>query len=220
MKKLASRSSLSIAKTVALTALLALTTAVPAQAEYLGLLSGRSANPGNLTDLSVELGLVTGDLGEADYQHLGARVNYRVSPEVVVFGDIGIAEHGQADGTPFGLGALYYLSNQRVNQQLDIAGKASYHTGDFKFGGFKGDISSLSFEVLISGQTPISASGIGWYSNLGLHRLSSGYAGSDSSIELGFGGGLILPTGSGEAYAGIDYIDELTFGLGFRYFVR
>jgi hypothetical protein len=194
--------------------------ATTVQAEYLGLLSGRSANPDNMTDLSVELGFMTGDLGAADYQNIGARVNYRVSPELVVFGDVGISEFGQADGTPFGLGAIYFLSNQRITENFDIAGKASYHTGDFDFAGFSGDISGLSLEVLVSGQEPISANGTGWYANAGIHRLSVDFGGSDSSTEIGLGGGLILPVGPGEAYAGIDYIDEMVLGIGFRYFVQ
>ncbi len=191
-----------------------------AQAEYLGLLNGRSANPGNQTDLSVELGIVTGDLGVVDYQNIGARVNYRVSPEIVVIGDVGVSEFGDADGTPFGLGILYHLSNQRISSALDISGKASYHTGEYDVGGLKGDVSSLSFEALFSGVEPISANGVSWYANVGFHRLNVDFGASDSSNELGFGGGLTLPTGRGEAYAGFDFIDEMTFGLGFRYYVQ
>ena len=191
-----------------------------AQAEYLGLLNGRSANPGSHTDLSVELGVVSGDLDDIDYQIIGARVNYRLSPEIVLIGDIGVGEFGVTDGTPFGLGILYFLSNQRITDKLDIAGRASFHTGDFDQGILDGDVSSLSFEVLFSGVKPLSANGIGWYGNVGLHRLTVDFGNSDSSNELGFGGGLTLPTNGGEAYAGFDFIDELTFGLGFRYFVK
>lgn len=191
------------------------------QAEYLGLLSGRSANPGSMTDLSVELGFISGDLGDVDYQNIGARVNYRLSPELVVFGDVGISEFGPTDGTPFGLGAIYFLSNQRISENLDIAGKASYHTGDYDFAGVSSDISGLSLEVLVSGQEPISANGMGWYANAGFHRLSIDFGfRDDSTNEIGLGGGLILPVGPGEAYAGIDFIDEMTFGIGFRYFVQ
>jgi hypothetical protein len=208
-----------VIKTSLATLLMAATIPGVVQAEYLGLINGRSANPGNMTDLSVELGLVTGDLGEGDYQNLGARVNFRISPEVVVFGDVGISEFGDTDGTPFGLGALYFLSNQRISDKLDIAGKASYHTGEYEVGSLKGDVSSLSFEVLISGVEPITSGGVGWYGNAGLHRLTVDFGPSDSSTELGFGGGLTFPTARGEAYAGFDYIDEMTLGIGFRYYV-
>jgi len=46
------------------------------------------------------------------------------------------------------------------------------------------------------------------------------FFGDDTENELGFGGGVVLPVGPGEAYAGVDLIDELQFGLGFRYFVQ
>lgn len=194
--------------------------ATHAQAEFFGLPNGRSASPDLQSDLSVELGFVTGDLGTTDYQNFGARVNFRVSPEVVVIGDIGASEYGRADGTPMGLGILYHLSNQRISQSVDIAGKVSYHTGEYEVSGVTLDLTGLSFEALFSGRKPLAANGLGWYGNFGFHRLSVKLNSSDSSNEIGFGGGLILPTGSGEAYFGVDLIDELTFGLGFRYFVR
>ena len=201
---------------VAISSLIALN----AQAEFFGLPNGRLANPGSMPELSVELGFVTGDLGVADYQNIGARVNYRVAPEIVVFGDIGASEFGEADGTPFGLGILYHLSNQRISQALDISAKASYHTGEYKVGNFKTDLSGLSLEVLLSGREPLANNGLGWYGNFGFHRLTIDAGFSDSSNEIGFGGGLVLPAGNGEAYVGIDLIDELIFGLGFRYFVN
>lgn len=194
--------------------------ATNAHAEFFGLPNGRSASPDMLSDLSVELGFVTGDLGTTDYQNFGARVNYRISPEIVFIGDIGASEFGQADGTPVGLGILYHLSRQRISQSVDIAAKVSYHSGEYKVSGVKLDLTGLSFEALFSGRQPLTASGLGWYGNFGFHRLTVELDSSDSSNEIGFGGGFTLPTGSGEAYVGVDLIDELTFGLGFRYFVQ
>ena len=194
--------------------------ATTAHAEFFGLPNGRSASPDMLSDLSVELGFVTGDLGITDYQNFGARVNYRLSPEVVVIGDIGASEFGSADGTPVGLGLLYHLSNQRISQSVDIAAKVSYHTGEYKVSSTRLDLTGLSFEALFSGRQPLAANGLGWYGNFGFHRLTVKDVFSDSSNEIGIGGGLTLPTGSGEAYIGVDLIDELTFGLGFRYFVQ
>lgn len=198
-----------------------------AHAEFLGLPNGRSANPDNQSELSAELGFVTGDMGSADYQNIGARLNYRVSPEVVLFGDLGASEYGDADGTPVGVGVIYHLSRQRISDKLDISAKASYHKGEYKVSGVRIDLSGLSFEAIISGRTPLAANGLGWYGNFGIHRLNSDtrvnrtlVGSSDSSTEIGVGGGLVLPTGTGEAYAGVDLIDELTFGIGFRYFIR
>lgn len=191
-----------------------------AQAEFFGLPNGRSANPANLSDLSVELGFMSGDLDVTDFQNIGARVNYRVSSEIVIIGDIGVSEFGRADGNPVGLGILYHLSRQRISQRVDIAAKASYHSGEYSTGGIDIDLSGLSLEALVSGRTPLASNGLNWYGNFGYHRLSVKAGNNDSTNEFGVGAGLVLPTGAGEAYVGVDLIDETTFGLGFRYFVQ
>ncbi|ASJ75546.1 hypothetical protein [Granulosicoccus antarcticus] len=190
------------------------------QAEFMGLPSGRSASPANMSDLTVELGFMTGDLADNDFQNIGARVNFRLSPEVVLIGDIGVSEFGNRDGNPVGLGLLYFLSRQRISDKLDIAAKASYHTGEYSVGGTDTDLSGLSLEALLSGKNPLADSGLGWYANFGYHLLRVKSGSSDSSNEIGIGGGLVLPIAAGEAYVGVDLIDEVTFGLGFRYFVQ
>ena len=189
-------------------------------AEYLGLLSGREATPARSSDLSVELGLVTGDLEFADYQNIAARVNYRLSQELTVLGTIGVSEFGVTDGVPFGLGLLYYLPRQRISDKLEIAGKASFHQGAYSQGAIDVDISSLALEALISGRQPLMDNGLAWYSNFGVHRINIDVVDSGTNYELGVGGGLVLPTGLGEAYVGVDYIDNFLFGLGIRYFVN
>ena len=192
---------------------------VNAHAEYLGLINGRTAKPDNIAELSAELGLAAGNLDVFDYQNIAARVNYRISDNAVLIGDIGISEFDTADGTPYGLGLLYYLSNQRISQQLDIAGKASYHRGSYDSREIDRDLSSLAVEILISGRQPV-ANQVNWYANVGYHRITVKLNSSDSTNEIGLGGGFVLDTGEGEAYAGVDYIDELVFGIGFRYFVQ
>ena len=195
-----------------------------ANAEFMGLLNGRSANPGSDPTLSVEAGFVTGDLGGADHQHIGARVNYRLNSELTLYGDFGlVSEIGSADGNPFGIGAYYHLANQRIAENLDMAIKGSLHLGSYEFSSFgfsiEADYTVLSVEALVSSQEPISDNGLSWYGNFGIHRLSVDFdrGGSDSDFEIGFGGGVTLPFGPGVAYAGADYIDDLGFGIGFRY---
>ena len=192
-----------------------------AHAEFLGTLNGRSANPGGLSPLSVEGTFVTGNL----FQNLGGRVNYQVSPELVVFGGLGLIEYGpsgfnDADGVGFGLGAFFYLARQRILPQFDMGVKASYHFGEAEFDGNGGefDLSGVSVETLISSQTPIGQAEISWYANLGLNFLDFDSVGDET--ELLIGGGVYLPVGPGELYGGIDLIDEFAFGAGYRYFVR
>ena len=202
--------------------LLALFTLLPnvGQAEILGLIAGREAKPAITNELSVELGIVNGELDDADYQNIAARVNYKLSPELVVSATLGTGEFGLSDGTPFGASVLYFLANQRISENLNIAGKASYHGGEYSFRELDGDLTALALEVLVSGAQPLMDNGLAWYSNAGYHRITVDFSGSDTSHELGLGAGLVLPNALGEGYLGLEFIDGLSFGLGIRYFVQ
>ncbi|MFT5893300.1 MAG: hypothetical protein ACI8VW_000165 [bacterium] len=188
-----------------------------AYAEYLGLVFGRSANPANQSDLSVESGVVSGQLGSVDFRYLGVRFNSRVAPNVVVFGDFGSSEFGASDGFPFGLGALFYLANQKINPRLDIAFKASYHEAGYSVSEVRLSITGLSLELVVSGT---ASEGVNGYVNFGHHQIDVKFDGLDSRNELGFGAGMSLALGPGEVYAGFDFIDEITLGIGFRYFIQ
>lgn len=191
-----------------------------ALAEAYGLPNARLANPGNMPTLSVEGAFNTGD----DYQHIGTRINYRTSDQLTVFGDFGLSEIGDSsfdiDGTSFGVGAFYFLPDQRILEGMDVAAKGSFHSisleGDEGFFGtreFEGTI--ISIEALVSGQQPISDNGLSWYGNIGFHIGGGDF----DDNEVGFGGGVILPMSFGEVYGGVDHIDELIFGVGFRFFL-
>ncbi len=186
-------------------------------AEYLGLLNGRSADPASYSPMSVEAGVVSGSLGGVDYQHFGIRLNSRVSSKVVVFGDVGNSQFGSSEGTPFGLGMFIHLPDQRINEKLDMAFKASYHAASYTVAGRSLNITGSSFELLVSG---LAEEGVGGYASVGFHRLNVEFGGADASTEFGFGAGISVPLGPGEAYAGFDFIDEVTLGVGFRYFLQ
>ena len=199
----------------------ALVATTPVHAEFGGLMNGRSVARDALPDTSIEGGVVLGDLGEElDYQYFGARFNYRASPDVMFYGDIGQGElesgGDSADGIGFGIGAFYVIDGVFAN--TDFAIKGSYHTLEFENdNGAELDFSGLVIEAVFSGRNGLGASGnIGWYGNVGLHRLELG---DEDDSEIGFGGGIVVPSQSGEFYLGIDIIDEMVFGGGFRYFV-
>lgn len=204
---------------IALSIAIALAGTGVAQAEAFAPLNGRSANPGTLPNLSVEGAFSTGSF----YQNIGTRVNYKLSDELVLFGDVGMVEVGyffaDADGIGFGIGAFYHLANQQMLPQMDMAAKASYHTANVEYGNsnFDFNVNNLSLEVLLSGTEPISANGLGWYGNAGLNIIGGDGSGS---TEILLGGGVVLPVGPGEAYAGLDLVDSITFGAGFRYFIQ
>lgn len=207
--------------------------ATAAHAEFFGTLNGRLADPTNMPTISVEGAFITGD----DYQNINGRLNYQLNELVTVYGDFGLTEFGSgfgpdADGNAFGAGVYYYMADQTFLQNMDFAVHGSYHTSSLEFDGNNGfggnnsfdlDLSGLVIEALISGREPISDNGLMWYANIGLHRLSSeisGFGGDNTDNEFGFGGGVILPMGGGELYAGADLIDELQFGVGYRYFLQ
>lgn len=185
---------------------------MPAHAEFFGLMNGRTADITNAPERSLEAGVVFGEFFEADYTHFGLRYNHKTSPELMVFGNLGLSEVGNDDGLAFGIGVFYQLQGILTNQDLALKAVINRANGD------DDDLTGISFEALISGREGIGANGnMGWYGNLGLHRFS---ADDDSETELGFGGGIIIPAESGEFFAGLDLIEDITFGAGFRYYLQ
>jgi len=193
------------------------TISLPSQAEFFGTLNGRSANLDLAPNLSVEAAFITGDYGEADYQNIGARINYKASPLLMVYGDFGLTEIGDFDGNGFGIGAYYMVEGLLTT--VDFAAKFSFHKASVTARGFNDfDIDTIVAEGLFSGQSGLGANGdIGWYGNIGIHRVKDD---GGSETEIGFGGGLIMPLANGEVYGGIDLIDELQFGIGYRHFIN
>lgn len=184
-------------------------------AEYFGLPSGRSANIASHPSSSIEAGFLTGDVGEASYQGFGARFNYRTSPDLIIYGDVGQIDVEDADGIGYGAGFLYQIKG--IAKTNDVAMKVSYHTiklEEDRRQPNKGNV--LAIEGLISGAN-IGESDLRWYANFGIHKFD--FDGYDES-EIGFGGGVFKETSFGEFYAGADLIDELTFGLGVRYHLQ
>lgn len=190
----------------------------PALSETSGLLNGRSADVSRMTDTSVEVGAIFGDVSDADYEHFGARFNYKVNPTIMGYGDLGNTDLGGADGIAFGLGAFVQMDGILTNN--DFAIHASVHRTKLGGGFFDVTLTAITVEALITGKDPIGASGnMFWNSSIGLSRASGG---GNSDTELTFSGGISLPTASqsGEFYAGILYIDDLAFGGGYRHFLK
>ena len=190
----------------------------PALAEMFGLLNGRSADVSRMSDTSVEAGAIFGDVRDADYEHFGARFNYKINPTIMAYGDLGNSEASDADGLAFGVGAFIQMDG--VLTARDFAVHASVHRAKLEAGNFDDSFTSITVEALITGRDPFGASGnMFWNSSIGLNRLSGG---SDSDTELTFSGGVVLPVASqsGEFYASILYIDDISFGGGYRHFLK
>lgn len=80
-------------------------------------------------------------------------------------------------------------------------------------------IRNIAAELLISGATSNSllVEGSSWYANGGIQILTGG---SDDETYLAFGAGVVLPFTNSEAFAGFDFVDDIHFGAGYRYFVK
>jgi len=193
-----------------------------AQAEFFGLLNGRSGDLRTMPDISIDAGYITGDYGIRGYDMLGARVNYRFVPGMIGYVDFGKSDVGLLDGTTLGVGLYYQLQNLIPGVHSSI--KGSIHraslSGTFStFFRIDQDIDIISAEFLVGGMQPLMDNGLAWYANAGIHRLDSvGFGGSDT--EPGVGAGITLPVGPGVAYFGADFIDEMMFGGGFRFKIR
>lgn len=182
-----------------------------ANAEYLGLKHGRTADMSAMPDLSVDAGFITGNIENSDYLGFGARVNYRLRPGLFLYGDLGMVDVEGGDGLALGFGAFYNVPDLLDN--FDTAVKASFHTGDFD----SADITAFSTEVVVSGFDSYIDSGLQWYANAGLHYFDGD---RDNELEIGMGLGVVYPMADAEVFFGIDLIDELTVGMGYRYFIE
>ncbi len=189
-----------------------------ALAEPFGLLNGRVANMANMSDMSVEVGAIFGEVSDIDYEHFGARVNYRLSPVTFLYGDLGMTDlDSRVDGLAFGVGAFHQMDG--IVDGADFALHFSYHRASLEGDGFDFDRNAITLEALFSGKEPMGASdNMFWNANLGLNRASGD---GDTDTELMFGGGVVVrnASGSGEFYVGALYVDDLGFGGGYRHFL-
>ena len=194
-----------------------------AQADRYGPLDGRSPDPSQTTKMSVEVGFVS----EGDFSNLTGRFIYQFSPLVSVYGDFGTIERTNDEGTAFGIGATFYLAKQRIMPVLDIGVRASYHMASVDngiMGGTESDISDMAVAVHVGSKEAFFSYGMKWYGVLSYHRsgvesLAGTQSFDSSSSDVGLGAGVYMPVGAGEAYVGIENLEEIYVGVGYRYFL-
>jgi len=185
--------------------------------------NGRSANMDNMADMSVEAGgnfFSNGNL-------IGTRANFKASPDLMLFGDVGMFSidsfNSDSDGLVYGFGAFYQMRNVTLLENTDFALKGAYHLGTLEFGlgGADYDYTEISIEALISGDQ-LGETSLGWYANAGMHIIDEeiagfGNFGEGSRNEIVLGGGITGPLSFGEYFAGVDFIDAGIFVAGIRY---
>ena len=201
-------------KTVPLIAFAGVLLSHQASAELLGFALGRSTNVANYSDLSVEGAAQVGDLDT-----LGARATCRLNERAALYGDLGIADFDYADdGIAFGGGLIYAIPGLLPDLDTALTGSFHYAAADDI------DWNNIALRGVVSGEVPTRDVTLTWYGTVGLDVISwdadidcNGYGcGDDSDTEVALGGGVILPVGPGEAYGGLEYIDDMLLAVGYR----
>lgn len=188
------------------------------QADVYGLVNGRTADVRSEPQTTAELGISL----EGDLTTLGGQVNFKVSPDSLIYATIANvdADNG-GDDLAFGGGVVYQI-DQNMLSGVKTAIKGSYHLWDYSSGGFSFDASDFGVELIVSPEEQNLINGANVFAMVGLHRLAAdsalagGGTSSNSSTELAFGAGVSMGMGAGEAYAAVEFIDELFIGAGFR----
>lgn len=201
-----------------------------ASAELFGLLNGRSADLSGAPEKSFEVGAGFGEFDDVDYEHFGARFNYKFNPTTVIYGDVGqstLDGGNEADGLTFGVGGFWQMDGIFTTSNFAI--HASFHRFDLDFSGFDNGLkgNSIVVEGVFSGKEPINQAGTMYFNgSIGLNRQSVKVTqvnnATDTDTELTFSGGVVVETQSkaGEFYAGVFYVDDLGFGAGYRHFLK
>ncbi len=172
-------------------------------------INGKLADVAHLPAQSIE-GKIEFVTGDSDLTTYGGAFNLKYSDNLLLTGTLAAVSADSDDGTLFGIGAQYVVDG--VLSTMDFATFGSYErlSGD-------SDINLLTIGAVASSREPIGANkNIFWYGNIFISRAS----GDGSETDLGFGGGLVIPSAAGELFGGIDIIDDPVLGFGFRYFLK
>ncbi|MBX2884712.1 MAG: hypothetical protein KTR32_32455 [Granulosicoccus sp.] len=212
--------------------------ATAAQAEVGGLFSGRLANPDTWPDRAIEGGFIKTD----EDTHIGGRLNFKMNQKAMLYADYGqstteaddIASGFEFEGNPLGAGIFYSLGEMVAG--YEFAARASYHQGTLdgnkrlttttqQVADLESDFSELSADLLFNRIEPFLDNGVRFYGSAGLAKLEAKikFAGASisdievSDTEFVAALGATLPFGPGEAWLGLEVIDnEESFGAGFR----
>jgi len=228
----------------ALTATALMLLSLPVQADVFGTVDGRSADLSSHSQMSVELN--TNSFAK-EFKWNGARVNYKVSDSMVVFGDFAAVKATdieledkstiESDGNAYGGGLIMNFPSMVDGYNTSL--KASYHTGKLEgkedvrntVTGQQGKLNLnskiMNANLLISPEQPMSDTGMTWYATLGFGKMESkmeGVGRTQTLIDLSgaiAGVGIVYPVSMGELFVGYENFDGKTAaGGGFRYSFR
>ena len=134
-----------------------------ASAEVLSITSGIDLD--DPTQLSVDAGYSSGDIDT-----LGARVNYRLNPDFLVFAGIGHSDLDSESDLSFGGGVIYTLPDFGLPFKSGI--KASFYRWSATYDIVDVDIDEITVRYVMSGNID-AVDNLKWFGEAGLHFLSS-----------------------------------------------
>jgi len=218
---------------------------LPAFAELMGLVPGRSANVDRQATSAVELG---GGTLSGQLQWATARFNVKPTHNLVVYADvarlnvndhaIGNAVNTGFNGTGFGGGLIFEVSD--FFNAYDFAFNTSYHASTIADGASLNyrdrpvsanlEQRQLNAQFLVSPIDPILENGLTWYGSFGYvtttrQTLLSGsetprheYIRYEVRQGFAYGVGLVLPSRVASVYVGAQVLaSDLLFGAGIRF---
>jgi hypothetical protein len=197
-----------------------------ARAEVLSITSGVDLS--DPTQLSVDAGYSSGDIDT-----LGARVNYRLNPDFLLFAGLASSDIGPESDLSFGGGLIYTLPD--FNLPFDSGVKVSFFrwSGSYRVGGLGSvdlDINEFTVRYVMSGNLE-AVENLKWFGEVGIHFLSSSVSyssafdpafrvGSSSwdDTELGLEAGLIYDfTDELAGIVSFEVVDRSFLNLAVRY---
>lgn len=122
------------------------------------------------TQLSADAGISIGDVDTR-----GVRVNYRLSPEILVFGGLASADVSSETDIAFGGGLIYTLKGDELPFRSGI--KASFYRWSGSYRSFADDtlevdINELTIRYVMSGDIE-TVENVKWFGEIGFHMFNS-----------------------------------------------
>lgn len=188
-----------------------------ANADFLGPVGNRTADIASHPQMTVE-GFA--NLGN-DANVIGAQLGYKIAPNAILIADFGNLDlDGFGDDFGFGGGVIYQL-NESFIPNLNMAVKGTINLFDYGSGLADVDYTEIGVELVMSPVEQNVIQGADVFGFVGFHKLDAdikvfGGKYSVSDTELAFGAGALMPVGNGQAYGTIEFIDGVSFGVGYR----
>lgn len=188
-----------------------------ANADFLGPVGSRTADIASHPQMTLE-GFA--NLGN-DANVIGAQLGYKIAPSTIMIAHIGSLDlDGFGDDIGFGGGVIHQL-NESFIPNVTMAVKGTINLFDGGSGAADVDYTEIGVELVMSPVEQKVIQGADVFGFVGFHKLDAdvkvfGVNASASDTELAFGAGALMPVGNGQAYGVLEFLDGVSFGVGYR----